>query len=402
MNVCILAAGRGTRMGNWGETLHKALLPLGNLGIISHIIAQFSPDDHYVIAVGYRKEQVIDYIRIVHPQLKVTFVEVENFAGPGSGPGLSLYSCREYLKNPFIFTACDTLITSPISVCRENWVGVKSVEDIEKWCSFQVDENRWVKNIAYKKPADTRWAFVGIGYVQDVEAFWSGFENNQRLLAGELQVNNGLERLIPGGLRACPMEWEDTGNEDSFKKLLKKYEPNYSFEGKSVDFTYRRDDTVIKFYHDPEVSSRRFKRAANYIDIFAPVKNLIGSFYSYTFQPGTLLSQINDGEQTAAFLGWAETNLWKDVALDPALFEKNNRKFYQAKSLERLRSFCQKYRPQGEPRDVTINDINCLTAEELIIKIKDLEQQLEQFKAQLAQLQVQALGSVQKYQQIKK
>lgn len=371
MNVCILAAGMGTRMGNWGETLHKALLPLGNLGIISHIVAQFSLEDHYIMAVGYRKEQVMDYIRMVHPQLKITFVEVENFNGPGSGPGLSLYSCREHLKNPFIFTACDTLITSPIPECQENWVGVKRVEDIEKWCSFQVDENMSVKKVIYKKPADTRWAFVGIGYVQDVEGFWSGFERNQQLLAGELQVNNGLEMLVKSGLRACPMEWEDTGNEASFKKLLRKYEPNYSFEGKSVDFTYRRDDTVIKFYHDPQVSSRRFKRAADYKNIFAPVKDHLGSFYSYIFQPGTLLSQINNEEETASFLAWAETNLWKEVSVDPALFEKNNRTFYQTKSLERLKSFCQKYMTPGEPRDIAINDINCLTAEEFINGLGD-------------------------------
>ena len=52
---CILAAGRGTRNNNVSG-LHKALLPLENKPVISHIIDRIG-DVEIVIAVGYKSNQ---------------------------------------------------------------------------------------------------------------------------------------------------------------------------------------------------------------------------------------------------------------------------------------------------------------------------------------------------------
>ena len=53
---CILAAGRGTRNDNVSG-LHKALLPLENKPVISHIIEKLG-DVEIIIAVGYKSEQI--------------------------------------------------------------------------------------------------------------------------------------------------------------------------------------------------------------------------------------------------------------------------------------------------------------------------------------------------------
>ena len=57
---CILAAGKGTRNNNI-EGLHKALLPLENKPVISHIIDKLG-DTEIVIAVGYKSEQIKTYM----------------------------------------------------------------------------------------------------------------------------------------------------------------------------------------------------------------------------------------------------------------------------------------------------------------------------------------------------
>ena len=49
--VCILAAGIGSR-NKCIEGLHKALLPLNNKPVISHIIDSFPQDVEIVIAFG--------------------------------------------------------------------------------------------------------------------------------------------------------------------------------------------------------------------------------------------------------------------------------------------------------------------------------------------------------------
>ena len=94
---CILAAGRGTRNNNI-VGLHKALLPLENKPVISHIIDRLS-DVEIVIAVGYKSEQIKTYMNLVHSDKNITYVDVDNFDGVGSGPGYSLLCCKDFYHN---------------------------------------------------------------------------------------------------------------------------------------------------------------------------------------------------------------------------------------------------------------------------------------------------------------
>ena len=82
----VLAAGKGTRVGRVGKDLHKALLPLGDKAVISHIFDLAPKTAKLVVCVGDRSDQVIEYIRLAHPNHVVSFVHVDNEA-PGNGPG---------------------------------------------------------------------------------------------------------------------------------------------------------------------------------------------------------------------------------------------------------------------------------------------------------------------------
>ena len=104
---CILAAGCGTRNNNI-VGLHKALLPLENKPVISHIIDRLDDVD-IVIAVGYKSEQIKTYMNLVHSDKNITYVDVDNYDGVGSGPGYSLLCCKSQLQEPFIFTSVDTI-----------------------------------------------------------------------------------------------------------------------------------------------------------------------------------------------------------------------------------------------------------------------------------------------------
>ena len=72
--VCIHAAGVGSRMGNVAQYINKAILPVNFKAAISHIIEKFSKDIEIVIAVGHKKETVIDYVELAHPDRPITFV----------------------------------------------------------------------------------------------------------------------------------------------------------------------------------------------------------------------------------------------------------------------------------------------------------------------------------------
>jgi len=370
MKVCILAAGEGTRMGASLNLVHKALLPLGNKAILTRIINQFPKESEFVIALGFKHKQIEDYLKIVHPDLSVEFVYVSPYSGAGSGPGLSLYSCRDKLQEAFIFTACDTLITSKIPRISENWVGVCEVDNIEKWCSFKAQKGE-VTDIFYKQAVDTNLAFVGIGQVCDYQKFWSGFEENKLLEAGELQVNNGLKALVENGMKIVPMQWEDAGNEEHYKKLILKYEKNFTFNGKSTDLTYLLDGKVIKFFEDEDVSKRRYHRACDYRDIFADVLDLQGSFYSYQYQPGILLSEVINYRQCYAFLSWAQEVLWEETSLPKNEILNIARSFYYEKTLKRLTTFCQRYASNQKEKEIVINSVPCKTVASMLDELPE-------------------------------
>ena len=120
--VCILAAGIGSR--SFDPNINKALLPLDDKAVISHIIDKFDEKQQFVIAVGYLSNQVKQYLYHAHPKNKFEFIEVKKYFGYGSGPGFSLLLCENKLQCPFIITSADTVVLERVSKPDRNWLGV--------------------------------------------------------------------------------------------------------------------------------------------------------------------------------------------------------------------------------------------------------------------------------------
>ena len=84
-------------MGFADGALHKALAPLCNRAVLSHVLESFPADARFVVAVGHLADQVRAYVALAHPTATSRFVTVDNYDGPGSGPGLSVLACAEAL-----------------------------------------------------------------------------------------------------------------------------------------------------------------------------------------------------------------------------------------------------------------------------------------------------------------
>lgn len=382
IRCCILAAGRGTRMGPSLDFTHKTLLPVGNKAIISHIIEKFPSNTHFVVVLGHLGHLVKDYLAIAHPHLNVTFVVVDNYQGPGAGPGYSLYAARSYLQSPFFITASDTIIKdelpNPPAAKQGNWMGVKSVLDPENWCTVSTDENGLVKGLHYKRRDGSALAFTGLARVQDYELFWQGLELDHSRHAGEMQVNSGFEAIIASGISAFPVSWIDTGTKENYLKALSEFPKNYTFTGKSTDITYRIGHLVVKYFRDPRTAEERFMRGEAHRDSFAQVKTYRGNFFSYLFEEGEPLAARRRKAQSAGsaakefayFLEWLETRFWRASSPKAHEFSALLYNFYIKKTERRLMDFADRDINGYESELIIINDQPCPPVRERLANIK--------------------------------
>lgn len=228
--VCILAAGIGSRMESFSKTFNKVLLPVQGKPVICHIIEKFPEDIEIVIAVGYKKETIIDYLQTAFPQRKLTFVEVDKYEGEGTGPGYSILQCKPHLQCPFIHFAGDTLVTETVPPPDKNWLGLALISNSERFCSAKL-ENSQIIQLDDKTKNENRHAYIGLVGIKDYLAFWEKLEGNQNLIAGELQISNGLNGLIEKGLTPQIFTWFDTGTPDSYQHALNNFPHGNSYQG---------------------------------------------------------------------------------------------------------------------------------------------------------------------------
>lgn len=343
--VCILTAGKGTRMGELGLKLNKALHPINGKAIISWIIEKFPYDTVFVIGIGYLGYQVEQYLLIAHPDTKFKFIKIENYDGEGSGPGHSLLCCKDELNRSFYFVSCDTLWEGSEYLQEDgNWVGVARVDPKEtsKYCNFRVEDGL-VTSIADKEYVDEEFncAFIGLCYIKDHQILWQGLEG-PATINGEKQVSNGLNALIKSStLRPVYLQWRDVGDAEKYRTMVGMYE-NYDFS-KQDEVLYIFNDRVIKFFADGTVTKKRVEKCLINPKVFPEIEMHMGQFYSYQFLDGDTLYKNNNAILFTKLLKWLDKNLWIKAAIDNEELRGATLEFYKNKTKERLEKYYKKY-----------------------------------------------------------
>ncbi|MFH0815001.1 MAG: NTP transferase domain-containing protein [Candidatus Falkowbacteria bacterium] len=347
--VCILAAGAGTRMGEFSNVINKAVLPINFKAVISHIIEKFPKEIECVIAVGHKKETVQDYLTIAHTDRKITFVEVDKYIGPGTGPGYSLLSCKNQLQCPFIFFAADTLVLEEIPEPDKNWFGIAPVKETEKYCTVKI-KNNLIYQLDDKVKNDNKFAFIGLAGVKDYQQFFEALEKNKESISGEIQVSNGFRKLVDSQLIPVGFTWFDTGSIENYDKTNKNFTAEikkFDFsKGQGDEFLYFVNGKVIKFFADQKIAANRYARAQSALKGLCPnIEAYRGSFYCYKKVDGQTLYSILNRQTVKNFLVWAKTHLWKKQLLSEIENEEfwaACKKFYIDKTTKRLQSFYEK------------------------------------------------------------
>ncbi len=342
--VCILAAGRGARMENLTKDLHKGLLPLDNKPILSHIIEAFPKDVEIVMPVGYKKELIRQYVSVAHPDRKITLVEVDNFDGPGSGPGYSMLKCKEHLQCPFILDSIDTIVMEDIPPPDQDWFGIAEIEAnvTERYCTTRL-EGDLVVHLDNKVKNDNRYAYIGLAGIKSYQLFWESLTNNKYLVKNEYQVTNGFAGIVNRRqLHAIRFTWHDTGTEQNYLDTAGKFSKGFTSLEKTDECIFFVDGLVIKYFKDPIMVSNRVERT-KILDGFCPkITAVTENFYAYKFVEGVPMSKVLNDTLFSEFLRWSDSHFWQKKTLTDEQkreFKAACVDFYRTKTLKRIDSF---------------------------------------------------------------
>jgi UDP-N-acetylglucosamine diphosphorylase / glucose-1-phosphate thymidylyltransferase / UDP-N-acetylgalactosamine diphosphorylase / glucosamine-1-phosphate N-acetyltransferase / galactosamine-1-phosphate N-acetyltransferase len=218
----ILAAGRGTRMGDLTGDLPKPMLPVAGKPILEHVLDRLRAAGFTdaCVVTGYRAEIVETHFRD-YP-MRLTFLRQTVIDGTGSAALL----CRDFAgTDPFLFTFGDILVSSAdyagifdrltSNPEAQAAAGVKFVDDPFQGAAVYEEGGR-VTRIIEKPPkgtSSTNWNSAGLYAFRS--AIFDELAHVPLSSRGEYELTSAVEQLLARNalLLLYPIEgaWRDIG-----------------------------------------------------------------------------------------------------------------------------------------------------------------------------------------------
>ena len=217
----MLAAGRGTRMGNLTSDLPKAMLPVNGTPLLEHILERLRAAgfERALIVTGYRAEQIEGHF--AGYSMPLTFARQEALNGTATAALLA----REFAgEDSFLLTFGDILIEPEDyrhavllmeSAEVDGVIAVKRVEDPYQGAAVY-EENGRVTRIIEKPPqgtSSTNWNSAGMYALRP-----GVFKELQRVPIserGEYELTSALSQMLLNGKSLYIAEmrgaWRDVG-----------------------------------------------------------------------------------------------------------------------------------------------------------------------------------------------
>jgi len=345
--VCIPTAGIGSRLGDLTKFINKSLVSIANRPTLSHLIEQFPADVEFVIALGHKGHLVREFLELAYPHRQFFFAHVPVFEGVGSGLGLSLLACKQYLQQPFVFISCDTLVKEAIPFPDENWMAYADITALPSYRTLVVEREE-VVNVFEKAEGngDTLKPYIGLAGIRDYQSFWTAMEQGgeHACQAGEVY---GMRQLLPQKIGAYRFTWYDTGNQDALACVRTVYHeagaPNIL--EKSNEAIWFVDGHVIKFSDDQSFIANRVKRVHELRDYVPEVTDSQPHMYRYSKVAGNVLSEVVTLPLFEKLLEHGKS-FWVKKTLNPVEtqnFHGSCERFYHDKTIERVALFYKNF-----------------------------------------------------------
>lgn len=248
MRCIIPAAGKGTRLQPHTHTKPKALLQLGNLPIIAHIIDRIldAGITDIILILGFEKEKLKNYLdKNYSDRCNFTFIEQKERRGLGH----AIYLASEFLDDePAIITLGDSIYEkSFLQMIQQfdketSWDGALTIKEVSNPQAYGVvvtDTKTSIIRQMIEKPEDpvSNKAITGVYMIRDTlslkEALETLVKSGSIGVGGEIQLTDALQLMVDKGLSIGTIDsgkWFDCGKKQS---LLEANEFVISTDGKS-------------------------------------------------------------------------------------------------------------------------------------------------------------------------
>lgn len=371
--VVIPSAGVGSRIGPYTKTMNKALVQIGKLPTIAHIINQFPIDVEIIIILGYRGDHVKQICEHLYPSRNIKYIYVDKYEGEGSGLGRTLNAAKSLLQCPFIFCPNDTIFTLDVRLLDPtaigNWAGYykkKNSDDINlnEYRTLHLSGSE-VLNILPKGVSNSN-VYTGICGVYDYAKFWEFMAQPESVEIGE---SFGLKMLSP--LSAIKVSnWYDTGNLSSIataKQAFKMHDVNLL--EKEDEGIYFQNKTVTKFHVSEDFISQRVERLKYLHEtLFPKIVKTSKNAYSYQLIEADVLSRVIDLDLVEKLLNQMQDKMWMASKKTFSSNEKNALvRFYKNKTQERIEHYLTRF--ESVDRSVRINCLECPPAHKLLDRL---------------------------------
>lgn len=236
VHTVIMAGGFGKRLYPYTKVLPKALVPIGDKPILTHIINKFMGfgcEDFHLI-VNHKRNLIKAYYAEENLPCRISYYDEETPLGPAGG----LYLLKGKMKSAFFMSNCDSLVEADYAQIynfhkREGNVitAVGALRDVEvPYGVFRVKGEGSAIESVDEKPSQAYLANVGV-YLFEPEVL-DAVEDNKFLLTTDLIMHFVKAGRKVGVYPVDGEAWQDMGQLDEMKKMAKNLERKQEQDGK--------------------------------------------------------------------------------------------------------------------------------------------------------------------------
>ncbi|MBM3308167.1 MAG: NTP transferase domain-containing protein [Candidatus Eisenbacteria bacterium] len=224
MKAIVLAAGKGTRMGEITDAIPKPMVEIGGRPMLWHLLKALlgAGVDETAIVVGHRGDRVRAYFgdgADVGVRISYFVQEVQDGTGRAAEPARAFAG-----DTPFFLTYGDIVtepavypaMTEDFSRTRTDLLmAVRSVDDPSRWGAVTLDGDRITRIIEKPPPGALGTSWVNAGIFIAAPALFSYTARLELSPRGEYELTDAVRMMIEDGrsVRAFRMEsyWRDVG-----------------------------------------------------------------------------------------------------------------------------------------------------------------------------------------------